>query len=56
MEPAVEVGKEVADGAGVDDVVVGGPEPNDNDAPPVDGTVDALDPKVNGATGVIALF
>jgi hypothetical protein len=53
MEPAVEVGKEVADGAGV---VVGGPEPNANDAPLDDGAVEAVDPKVNGATGVIALF
>ena len=53
MEPAVEDGKGIVDGAGVDDVVVGAPELNENAGPPVDGAVDL---KTNGAIGVLTLL
>ena len=54
MEPAVENGKGIVDGAGVDDVVVGAPELNNEKAgPPVDVAVDL---KTNGAIGVLTLL
>lgn len=56
MEPAVEDCRGVADGAGVDDVVLSAPEPNENAGPPVDGTVEVAAPKAKGATGVLTVL
>ena len=56
MEPAVEDCSGVADRAGVDDVVLSAPEPNENAGPPVDGTVEVAAPKAKGAPGVLTVL